>query len=144
MRPGDEIRLLVPHACGMCLLERILEWDEHHVVLATSTHRRPDNPLRAAGRLRSVHLCEYGAQAMEVHGGLLAAADGGRAPPGLLVSLRDVVLGTDFVEDQPGELRVEAERLHGTPASWQYRFEVSHDGRRLAAGRAAVMLRDQR
>jgi len=139
-----QIADLVPHAGSMCLLERVVAWDENGVTAATSTHRNPFHPLARDGRLHAIHLCEYGAQAMAVHGGLLAAAEGGRAPPGLLVSLRDVVLGTDFVDDQPGELRVEAERLHGTPASWQYRFEVSHDGRRLAAGRAAVMLRDQR
>jgi len=143
MPPPDGIEGMIPHAGGMCLLERVLEWDAGHVVAATTTHLRPDNPLRSSGRLRAVHLCEYGAQAMAVHGGLLAAADGGRAPPGVLVSLRDVVLGAAFVDDLAGELRVEAARLHGTPGSWQYRFVVSHGGRELAAGRAAVMLRLQ-
>jgi len=137
----ERIEDLVPHAGGMCLLERVIEWDAQRVVAATATHRDPRNPLRSAGRLRAVHLCEYGAQAMAVHGGLLAAADGGRALPGLLVSLREVVLNADFVDDLPGELRVEALRLHGTPGSWQYRFSVTHEGHELAAGRAAVMLR---
>lgn len=139
--PGpDRVAGLVPHAAGMCLLERVLAWDADRVVAATSTHRRPDNPLRSSGRLRAVHLCEYGAQAMAVHGGLLAAADGGRAPAGVLVSLRDVVLEADFVDHLPGELQVEAARLHGTPGSWQYRFVVRHEGRELASGRAAVVL----
>lgn len=141
MPAPERVEGLVPHAAGMCLLERVLHWDAQRAVVATTTHRRPDNPLRRAGRLRAVHLCEYGAQAMAVHGGLLAAADGGRAPPGVLVSLREVVLQADRVDDLPGELRVEAERLHGGPGSWQYRFVVTHDGRQLAAGRAAVMLR---
>lgn len=142
--PGPErIGSLIPHSGKMCLLEHVVAWDEHQVVLATTTHCKADNPLRSMGRLRAVHLCEYGAQAMAVHGGLLAAADGGRAPPGLLVSLRDVVLSVDFVDDLPGALRVEAKRLHGTPGSWQYRFRVTHQGRELARGRAAVMLRSE-
>jgi len=141
MPQPERIDELVPHSGGMCLLERVLEWDEGRVLAATATHRSPDNPLRSSGRLRAVHLCEYGAQAMAVHGGLLAAAEGGRAPPGVLVSLRDVRLGADFVEDLPGELQVEAIRLHGTPGSWQYRFVVRHEGRELASGRAAVVLR---
>lgn len=140
MSKPDRIEALVPHAGNMCLLERIVDWDAQRVVLATATHRSPENPLRSAGGLRCVHLCEYGAQAMAVHGGLLAAADGGRAPPGMLVSLRDVVLAAIFVDDLPGELRVEAERLHGAPGSWQYRFSVTHGNRELARGRAAVML----
>ena len=140
MPPPERIDALIPHAGGMCLLDRIVTWDEERVVLATASHRRADNPLRSGGRLRCVHLCEYGAQAMAVHGGLLAAAEGGRAPPGVLVSLRDVILAADFVDGLPGELRVEAVRLHGAPGSWQYRFSVSHAGRELARGRAAVML----
>lgn len=131
---------LVPHAGGMCLLERVVEWTPERVLLATNTHRSPENPLRSGGMLRALHLCEYGAQAMAVHGGLLAAAAGDQAPPGLLVSLREVSLGVHRLDDLPGELLVEAEKLHSTPASWQYRFRVTHDGIELAAGRAAVML----
>jgi len=140
MPPPDRIEALIPHAGSMCLLERVVTWDEQRAVLATTTHRSPDNPLRSAGRLRCVHLCEYGAQAMAVHGGLLAATAGGRAPPGMLVSLRDVVLAADFIDELPGELRVAAVRLHGTPGSWQYEFSVTHGDRELARGRAAVML----
>ena len=108
------------------------------VTLATATHRDPANPLRSGGRLRAIHLCEYGAQAMAVHGGLIARARGGRARPGLLVSLRDVVLGCDFVHDLAGELIVEARRLHDSDSAWQYEFRVTHAGRLLAQGRATV------
>ena len=58
----------------MCLLERIVEWDDERIVLESDTHRSPSNPLRQDNRLRAVHLCEYGAQAMAVHGALQVAA----------------------------------------------------------------------
>jgi predicted hotdog family 3-hydroxylacyl-ACP dehydratase len=132
------IRELVPHAGTMCLLERVVAWDEHGVTTATSTHRHPDNPLLRDGRLHAVHLCEYGAQAMAVHGGLLAHSRGDRAQAGLLVSLRDVELHCDFVEGLAGELVVEARRVHSTPTTWQYEFRVTHAGRRMAQGRAMV------
>lgn len=135
------IEALIPHRGAMCLLERVLEWDAEHVLLATATHRSPGNPLRSRGRLRALHLCEYGAQAMAVHGGLRARAAGGNARPGLLVSLRDVVLYRDDVGDLPGELEVEARQLLTTDSGWQYAFEVRHAGERLAAGRAAVLSR---
>ncbi|HET9482386.1 MAG TPA: phosphotransferase [Xanthomonadales bacterium] len=141
MRPRDELAALIPHQGAMCLNERVLAWDADRVRLATATHRAADNPLRRDGRLRALHLCEYGAQAMAVHGGLCARAAGGRAAPGYLVSLRAVELHCDHVEELPGELEVEAERLAASPESWQYAFEVRHDGRVLARGRAAVMAR---
>jgi predicted hotdog family 3-hydroxylacyl-ACP dehydratase len=134
------IEALVPHAGRMCLLEHIVSWDDTRVTLATTTHRDPANPLARDGRLRAIHLCEYGAQAMAVHGGLVASARGERARPGLLVSLREVVLGCDFIEDLEGELVVEATRVHGGNDAWQYDFRISHAGRPLAHGRATVSL----
>lgn len=141
MPTGNTIAGLIPHAGSMCLLERVVEWTPERVMLATATHRSHDNPLRSDGRLRAVHLCEYGAQAMAVHGGLVARAAGETAQPGLLVSLRDVRLLVEYIDDLPGELVVEATRLHAAPGSWQYRFSVLHAGKELVGGRAAVMLR---
>ncbi len=135
------IRDLLPHAGAMCLLEEIVAWDDGQVLLATRSHARADNPLRRAGRLDMLHLCEYGAQAMAVHGGLLAHREGGRAAPGFLVSLRDVWLAAGELAQLPGPLEVRARRLHGDASGWQYAFEVGHAGSRLASGRAAVVLR---
>lgn len=131
---------LVPHGGAMCLLERVLEWNEATVTLATTSHRDPDNPLCSDGRLRAIHLCEYGAQAMAVHGGLRARARGERARAGLLVSLRDVVLDCDWAHDLAGELIVVASCVHESPSAWQYEFRVSHRQRQLARGRATVSL----
>jgi predicted hotdog family 3-hydroxylacyl-ACP dehydratase len=131
---------LVPHQGLMCLLERIVEWDEQHVVLETSTHRSPANPLRSNGRLRSLALCEYGAQAMAVHGGLRGTVTGVKPKPGMLVSLRAVKFARDYVDDLPGDLRVEAVCLQADAGSLQYSFRVRHGETLLAEGRAAVVL----
>jgi predicted hotdog family 3-hydroxylacyl-ACP dehydratase len=138
MTADQPIVALIPHAGTMCLLERIEHWDDSSVTIATTTHRSPANPLASRSGLRAIHLCEYGAQAMAVHGGLAAHARGERARPGLLVSLRDVTLGCDFVQDLEGELTVEARRLHDSGAAWQYEFRVTHAGKLLAQGRAMV------
>lgn len=137
----DTIAALIPHQGAMCLLERVIEWDRDRIVLSTTTHRAADNPLRLDGRLRAVHLCEYGAQAMAVHGGLSAQADGRVAQPGFLVSLRDVKLNVDYIDDLPGELLVSAHRLLENPGSWQYSFEAKHGDTVLASGRAAIIAR---
>ena len=123
----------------MCLLERIVTQNERGMTLATRTHAAPGNPLRHGGRLRAIHLCEYGAQAMAVHGGLAARAAGGVSTPGLLVSLREVVLSADHVESLDDELLVEVERLEAGVAGLQYAFRVTHRGTELARGRAAVI-----
>jgi predicted hotdog family 3-hydroxylacyl-ACP dehydratase len=132
---------LIPHQGSMCLLERVIEWDEQSIRLATASHRSADNPLRANGRLRAVHLCEYGAQAMAVHGALKAQASGGQAPPGMLVSLRAVSFDCDYMDALPGELLIDARCLHADGSSQQYAFSVLHAGSTLATGRAAVVLR---
>ena len=138
MAIDERIAALIPHAGTMCLLQRIEYWDDTSVVTATATHRDPANPLASRIGLRAIHLCEYGAQAIAVHGGLATQALGGRAQPGLLVSLRDVTLGCDFVQDLEGELLVEARRLHESGTAWQYEFRVTHAGKLLAQGRATV------
>lgn len=133
-----DIAALIPHQGGMCLLEDLIEWDDTRIVLTTSTHRSLDNPLRVDGKLRAVHLCEYGAQAMAVHGALKAAPE--RAPPGMLVSLRSVMFAREYIHDLAGLLRVEAVCLQATESSQQYSFRITHDEQTVAEGRAAVLL----
>lgn len=137
------ILALVPHQGTMCLLDAVLAFDGERVHASTACHRRADMPLRGGGEgaVAAVHLCEIGAQAMAVHGGLLARAHGGIARPGLLVSLRGVALHVARIDDLPGDLDVHAERLLDAGDSWQYQFRIEHAGAVLAEGRAAVMLR---
>lgn len=132
---------LIPHQGSMCLLERVLSWDTAQIMAATGTHRDPAHPLRGAAGLRSVHLCEYGAQAAALHGGLVARATGRQAPPGMIVSLRDVKLGLAYIQDLPDELIVVAKLLLATDSGTQYSFEVSHDEDVIASGRVAIMQR---
>ena len=126
----------------MCLLEEIVSWDDAQIRLRTRTHRSPQNPLRnASGRVRTLHLCEYGAQAMAVHGALVARKAGKTAHPGFLVSLRAVELHGDWIETIDAPLEVTAEMLLASAESWQYAFRVSAEGGLLAQGRAAVLAR---
>ena len=127
----------------MCLLEHIVSWDSASVILRTLSHRSPDNPLRNSnGRIRALHLCEYGAQAMAVHGALISRAAGERPKPGLLVSLRAVRLLRDFIDDICEPLEVRATLLLASAESWQYAFSVRTAQELLAEGRAAILARD--
>lgn len=132
--------LLIPHQGAMCLLDEIVEWTDTTIHARSDSHRRVDNPLRRDDRLRAVHLCEYGAQAMAVHGALLAQTDAGSAEPGMLVSLRAVEFAVTRIDDLTGTLDIHAERLAANERSCQCAFRIEHRGALLAQGRAAVML----
>ena len=131
---------LIPHAGGMCLLDAVEHWGADAIHACSASHARTDNPLRSADGLHAVHLAEYGAQAMALHGALLARARGiETARPGMLVSLRDVTLALEYVDGLDGRLDVHAQCLHADGGSAQYAFRVEHRGRLLASGRAAVI-----
>jgi predicted hotdog family 3-hydroxylacyl-ACP dehydratase len=135
------IAQLIPHQGAMSLLDQVATWDDTIIVALSASHHSPDNPLRSNGRLRAVHLCEYGAQAAALHGGLVARAAGTLAQPGYLVSLRDVALLRDYIDDLPGELQIRAELLLQDGGSWQYQFAAAHAGVTLGTGRLAIIRR---
>ena len=139
---GIDITTLVPHQGAMCLWQRALAADADSVAVSTTSHRDPANPLRSSDQLRAIHLCEYGAQAMAVHGGLLTRATGAAVRKGFLVALRGVNLHVARIDDLPGELIGHAELLMQGDDSQQYVFRIEHAGRLIAEGRAAVMLQD--
>ena len=135
----EGILALVPHEGAMCLWDEVVSWNDGRIALRACNHADPAHPLRDGSGLRGLHLCEYGAQAMAVHGGLRAQAAGGRAAPGLLVALRDVGVHRARIDDLAGPLDGEAELLVDGEGGWQYAFRITHAGELLAEGRAAVM-----
>ena len=128
----------VPHQGAMCLWDEVLDWDATRIRLRAGNHRDPVHPLRARGRLPALALCEYGAQAMAVHGGLLA--QGQPSAAGMLVALRDVQLHCARIDTLDGLLRGRATLLANGAGSPQHAFEIHHGQQLLAQGRAAVML----
>lgn len=135
-----DIEAMIPHKGAMCLWDEVVDWDAQRIRLRSTGHRDAAHPLRSDGRLRAVHLCEYGAQAMAVHGGLRGAAAGGEPKVGFLVVLRDVQLHVARIDDLADALECEAELLAESAASQQYAFRILHAGDAVAEGRAAVML----
>ncbi|MEG3192731.1 phosphotransferase [Lysobacter sp. D1-1-M9] len=139
----DQIAALIPHQGAMCLWDEVLDWNASRIRLRAHRHRDLDHPLRSRDRLHAVHLCEYGAQAMAVHGGLRARAPGGVARSGVLVALRGVQLHVARIDDLAGALECSAEALVESDSSWQYAFRITHAGTAVAEGRAAVMARPE-
>ena len=134
------IALRIPHSGSMCLLERLEGWDTESIRCTTTTHALADNPLRTESGLLAPNAIEYAAQAMALHGGLLAE-EGSAPSAGFLASARNVKLAVARLDDVAGSLQVGARRLSGDDRQILYEFTVAaEDGRMLAEGRAVVVL----
>lgn len=130
----------IPHQGSMCLLDQVEAWDRQRIQCRATSHRAADNPLRAAGRLGAACGIEYAAQAMAVHGALLAPPDSTRARVGYLVSVRGTRLHVARLDDIADALRVEATCITRSENNILYQFSVSAAGRLLLEGRAAVVV----
>lgn len=138
-----DIAARIPHAGSMCLLDAVSAWDDTTIHARAVSHRDPANPLREAAGLLAPCVIEYAAQAMAVHGGLIAErAAGGAQPPraGMLASVRGVKLNVARLDDLAEPLEIEATRLSGEGNSVLYGFSVRAGSREVASGRAAVVL----
>ncbi len=135
----------IPHQGAMCLLDAVRSWDRERIECASRTHRAPEHPLRAHGRLGSACLIEYAAQAMAVHAALrfpaaVRAADAPATGYGMLASARAVEFWVADLDAITEEMTIRAERLHSDGRGALYAFEISAGDLRLAQGRAAVLL----
>ena len=135
----DAICARLPHAGRMCLLDRLSAWDSESIVCHASSHRDADNPLRSSGRLHAVTGVEYAAQAMALHGSLLAATD---TPPamGYLASVRDLKLDLEDLGAVTEDLHITARRLGGDAGGFIYEFEIRAGNEAVSSGRLAAKL----
>jgi len=134
---------LIPHAGCMSLLESILSWDEQGVVCSTQSHRSLENPLRCHDQLSAIHAVEYGAQAVAVHGGLLAYEKGEIIKPGYLAALRQVKLHQPRLDEIESALTVSATQLLCDAGNFMYAFAVTVDDRPIADGRVMVIVQPE-
>lgn len=129
----------IPHQGQMCLLDRVEYWDAQAVRCSAISHRAPDHPLRAHGRLAAACGIEYAAQAMAVHGALLAQQQA-PAQVGFLASVRAATLHVGRLDDIAADLTVEARQFSSDGNNVLYDFWIRADGRILLDGRAAVII----
>ena len=132
----------IPHHGRMCLLDEVVAWSAARISCRSSTHREADNPLRAYGRLGIACGIEYAAQAMAVHGALVAAsspADRGAPLAGFLAAVRDVRWHSLSLDDVRGDLICDAVRMAGDATTALYEFELRSEAALLLRGRATVV-----
>jgi predicted hotdog family 3-hydroxylacyl-ACP dehydratase len=130
---------MIPHAGSMCLLERVVQWDQESIECRTRSQLETDNPLRVDGGVPIEAGIEYAAQAMAVHGGL---GDTGSGEPrrGFVAVVNRVAWNAEWLDDQPGELSIHAGALQGDDDGRQYTFRIDRGDRTLIDGTALVVL----
>ena len=134
----EELCSLIPHSFDMCLLDRVESWDENNIVCYSLSHISQTNPLRRDSSLSSIHLLEYAAQAMAIHGGLHDRELGRQMSDGYLAALRDVKIELYSIDTIEGELKIEASKLLSQGGNMIYSFKVLSLDAELASGRATV------
>ena len=130
----------IPHQGSMCLLDSVQTWNQESILCVATSHRAADNPLRAHNRLGIACGIEYAAQAMAVHGALLAPIDSTRPKVGYLVSVRGVTMFVNRLDNITADLQVSATCIMASETNMLYEFSISAGDQCLLQGRAAVML----
>ena len=143
----------IPHAGSMSLLQAVRGVDAQQLLALASSHRLPSNPLVRQGRLGAACGVEYAAQAMALHGALTAQAEHSNAdhPSGMpeaaragyLVSVRNLVLQVQRLDDIAADVLVQVSKAGDNGAFTVYDFALTADepvARPLLSGKAYVML----
>ncbi|MGH8550189.1 MAG: hypothetical protein ACRERU_16620 [Methylococcales bacterium] len=133
-----QFEALIPHSGRMCLIDSVEFWDDRSIYCLSGTHRQQSNPLRTRGELSSIHLLEYGVQAMAIHGALLNSS----ATRGMLAALRNVRLYIESAETLSAPIRITASAVANSAHTAIYHFEVADsDGSLLVEARATAINR---
>jgi predicted hotdog family 3-hydroxylacyl-ACP dehydratase len=139
---GEALELLLPHAGRMRLIAEVLERNEQTIECRAINHRDADHPLRTEVGLPAVCGLEYGAQAMAIHGALIAGYQE-KPRAGLLVAAHELTWSIERLDTIASDLLIRATRLLGSAQQVAYGFEIREiraGAAALVSGRASVML----
>jgi predicted hotdog family 3-hydroxylacyl-ACP dehydratase len=129
----------IPHQGNMCLLEEATQWDDTTIQCLARSHVAMDNPMRNTQGLPISAGIEYAAQAMAVHGAMLAPLN--QLPEvGYLTSVRNVQWWVPRLDNVGAEITIQATRISGNEVSLLYDFSILCRDRLLLCGRASVMV----
>ena len=123
------------------MLNKVLEWDEDHIICLANSHRDKHNPLRNENILSSVCGVEYAAQAMAVHGALSSRDSKEEPRPGYLASIKNLKLLVSRLDDIDSDLTIDAELLMRDKEFFIYQFRIFSEGRNLLSGRVIISIK---
>ena len=127
----------------MRLIDRVVAYDDERIVCESESHRAANHPLAHEDALSILCGLEYGAQAMAIHGALLAAGarTASDAPRhGYLVAASDLRWSIDRLDHCDAPLTIEAISEFRSGNQVAYRFELRTSEQAVLSGRASVVL----
>jgi predicted hotdog family 3-hydroxylacyl-ACP dehydratase len=121
----------------MCLLERLIAWDQQQIFASSQSHRNPLNPLCKNDKLSAIHALEYGMQAIAIHGSLLhpEAATTIR----YLAALREVKLYVTRLDTIDTPLDIEAHCLLNQGDNSVYTLTISTLNKIIVTAQATII-----
>ncbi len=136
----QDISGLIPHADAMRLIDFVSRWDQTNIICQSDSHQDLNNPLRNNNQLSTSTLIEYGAQAMAIHGGLIARQNGLNLVQGYIAVLRDITFfkNTDISKIK-NTLEIKSEKIMSSGGNMVYSFSVKSKEIELISGRATVI-----
>jgi predicted hotdog family 3-hydroxylacyl-ACP dehydratase len=135
-----QIAKLIPHQGSMCLLAGVTQYSPQRITCTAVSHRLISNPLREKGLLHAICGVEYAAQAMAIHGALLAGQSDKPPRGGRLAGVRSLELHVHRLDDIEADLEIHAIQIMGDDNSMVYEFTVDAADRHLLKGKATVIL----
>lgn len=136
----EQIARLIPHHGTMCLLAGVQGYDAQGIECVAASHRLPTNPLRENGVLHAVCGVEYAAQAMAIHGALLAGGNDSSPRGGRLAGVRSLELSVCRLDNIQADLKISARQIMGDCDSMVYEFSIDIAMQNLLRGKATVVL----
>lgn len=87
----EQIAALIPHGDSMCMLDEVSAWDAEQIQCRSLQFAGEHNPLFEDGRLETVLLIEYAAQAGAIHAALLQS-ELGKPRPAYIGAVKSIEL----------------------------------------------------
>ncbi|WP_428088047.1 3-hydroxylacyl-ACP dehydratase [Candidatus Thioglobus sp.] len=135
-----ELCELIPHSGKMCLIDCVKEWDDESIICTTRTHQNHDNPLLSGSTLPVSALIEYAAQAMAIHGALIAKELGEKMQTGYLAALKNVNFYNYLeIHKISSPLTIKVTKKFSSKGNMIYDFVVTSETDNLISGRATVI-----
>ena len=134
-----EFAHLVPHAGSMVLIDQVDSWSNKKIHCTTQSHLASDNPLLLDNCLSAMHLIEYGAQSMAIHGGLLS----GKSSPGFLAAVRGAHFHVDNLDTITSSLHIVARAELKIENGAVYSFHITDDQDTLLLDARATVIHTQ-
>lgn len=129
---------MLPHGPGMCLIDRVLQYNSDRILCEIDSHLSSNHPLRYDGKLSSIILIEYAAQASAIHA-ILNQQTIEQNQTGYIGLIKNIKLHARYLHDIHETLTLQSRCLLCNVGGAIYEFKVTHS-QPAAEGQINILL----